>query len=105
VDPLGYWKSSTTPQRAASGWQLLLVCSCPEVAAVTIINLPGCLHCGANPMLLLKVETTSLPGDKQTGDPQTPNPVVVCTTCGTLMVRVGGGGWMVDAGTSKSDGC
>jgi hypothetical protein len=63
---------------------------------VTIINLPGCLHCGANPMLLLKVETTSLMDDKQTEDPQTLNPVVVCTTCGTLMVRVGGaaGGWL-----------
>ena len=47
-------------------------------------------------MLLLKVETTSLPGDNQTGDPQTLNPVVVCTTCGTLMARVGGaaGGWL-----------
>jgi len=73
-----------------------LVCSCAEVAEVTIINLPGCLHCGANPMLLLKVETTSLTGDKQTGNQQTLNPVVVCTTCGTLMVRVGGaaGGWL-----------
>jgi len=35
---------------------------------VTIINLPGWLHCEANPMLLLKVETTSLTGDQQTGD-------------------------------------
>ena len=65
---------------------------------MTIINLPGCLHCGANRMLLLKVETTNLPGDKQTGDPQPLNPVVVCTTCGTFMVRVGGaaegGGWL-----------
>jgi hypothetical protein len=63
---------------------------------VTIINLPGCLHCRANPLLLLKVETTSLSGDNQAGDQQTLNPVVVCTTCGTLMVRVGGaaGGWL-----------
>ena len=65
---------------------------------MTIINLPACLHCGANPMLLLKVETTRLTDDKQTGDEQTLNPVVVCTTCGTLMVRVGGaaaaGGWL-----------
>jgi hypothetical protein len=62
---------------------------------VTIINLPGCLHCRANPLLLLKLETTSITGDKQTGDEQTLNPVVVCTTCGALMVRVGGvaGGW------------
>jgi hypothetical protein len=63
---------------------------------VTIINLPGCLHCGANPVLLLKVGTTSLSDDKQTGSQQTLNPVEVCTTCGTLMVRVGGaaGGWL-----------
>ena len=63
---------------------------------MTMINLPGCLHCGANPMLLLKVETTSLTDDRPTGDQQTLNPVVVCTTCGTLMVRVGGPacGWV-----------
>ena len=63
---------------------------------MTIINLPGCLHCEANPMLLLKLETTSLTDDKQPEDQRTLNPVVVCTTCGTLMVRVGGaaGGWI-----------
>jgi len=64
---------------------------CAEVAKVTIINLPGCLHCGANPMLLLKLETASI-----TGDEQTTNPVLVCTTCGAVMVRVGGPacGWV-----------
>jgi len=36
---------------------------CAEVAKVTIINLPGCLHCGANPMLLLKLETASITGN------------------------------------------
>ena len=57
---------------------------------MTIINLPGCLHCRANPLLLLKLETTSITGDEPTGNEQTINPVVVCTTCGALMVRVGG---------------
>lgn len=63
---------------------------------MTIIDLPACLHCGANPMLLLRLETAGLTGDEQIGDQQTLNPVVVCTTCGTLMVRVGGaaGGWL-----------
>ena len=47
-------------------------------------------------MLLLKLQTSNLTGDKQAGDEQTLNPVVVCTTCGTFMVRVGGaaGGWL-----------
>jgi hypothetical protein len=67
---------------------------------VTIINLPGCLHCAANPMLLLKLETTNLTGDKQTGDEQTLNP---CCGMHDLWHAHGAGWrrgwWMVDAHT------
>jgi hypothetical protein len=51
----------------------------------TLINLTQCPHCDADSTLLRKLETDNIIGGRESR-----NPVVVCTNCGALMVRIGG---------------
>lgn len=61
----------------------------------TILTLTQCPNCGANIALLRKLETITVIGHNESH-----NPVVVCSNCGALMVRLGGMagqlGWATD---------